>query len=199
MPDMEQVKKQLRQKMRTLRHHHSRTQKDFADQALDSVAQLFLKHAPQSGVLASYHATGTEISPHSIEEVWRQQGLPVALPRIVTPGQPLSFHLYTPGEPLISGPHGIQEPSPEAELALPAIVLVPLLAVDRHGRRLGQGGGYYDRTLVQLRRSNPILAIGLAYDVQLLDFVPASAHDQNLDAVLTPSQWIDCHTNHPLA
>jgi 5-formyltetrahydrofolate cyclo-ligase len=71
----------------------------------------------------------------------------------------------------------------------PDILFVPLLAVDRAGHRLGYGGGYYDRTLRQLRARKPIIAIGLAFDAQIIDAVPHLDYDEGLDALFTPSGY----------
>ncbi len=68
---------------------------------------------------------------------------------------------------------------------------MPLLAVDRRGTRLGQGGGHYDRTLATLRAAGPVLAVGMAWDCQLVDALPTDPWDEPLDALATPSGWRD--------
>ena len=89
------------------------------------------------------------------------------------------------------GALGILEPSPAAAEITPEIVLVPLAAFDKLGHRIGYGAGHYDRTLVQLRKSRPIIAIGLAFGVQEVEAVPALEHDVALDYVLTESRVFD--------
>lgn len=75
---------------------------------------------------------------------------------------------------------------------IPQAALCPLLAFNRQGVRLGQGGGHYDRTLDALRQARPLLAVGLAFDVQLLEELPSEAHDQRLDWVVTEKAAYDC-------
>lgn len=82
---------------------------------------------------------------------------------------------------------GIAEPLDDKPEVDPDVVLVPLLAFDARGHRLGYGGGFYDRTLNRLRKSKRIVAVGLAYDEQRVDEVPVESYDEKLDWVLTPS------------
>jgi 5-formyltetrahydrofolate cyclo-ligase len=95
---------------------------------------------------------------------------------------------------LMPGLGGIPEPAADLPMVRPDLLLVPLLAVDRSGNRLGQGGGHYDRTLAALRATQPTIAIGLAWDVQLVDAVAAEPWDQPLDAIATPSAFLWCNT-----
>ncbi len=116
---------------------------------------------------------------------------PIALPRVEGKGVPLRFYDLRSAS-LVPGVWGIPEPGPEAlEVAPDAIdlVVVPALAVDRTGRRLGQGGGYYDRTLPLCTRA---LRVAVVLDAQVVDAVPTEAHDARLDAFVTPSGWFDC-------
>jgi 5-formyltetrahydrofolate cyclo-ligase len=89
----------------------------------------------------------------------------------------------------------IPEPKPERPAVEPDILLVPLLAFDDAGRRLGYGGGFYDRTLTGLRARKASVAVGLAYDEQRIDAVPHLDYDQQLDWVLTPSGPIRCSSH----
>jgi 5-formyltetrahydrofolate cyclo-ligase len=82
---------------------------------------------------------------------------------------------------------GIREPMFDATIVVPDVILLPLLSFDRFGRRLGYGGGYYDRSLETIRRSRTCRAIGLAYDAQEVDEVPHLDYDQTIDGVLTES------------
>ena len=78
---------------------------------------------------------------------------------------------------------------------MPDVLLVPLLAFDRNGWRLGYGGGFYDRTLAGLKARKPVIAVGIAYDELEVDAVPHESYDQRLDWVFTPSRPICCNTN----
>ncbi len=113
--------------------------------------------------------------------------MPVAVGR----GEPLVFRAWTKDTVLVRGLYGILEPSSDAEEVEPDIVLVPLAAFDRRGHRLGYGGGYYDRTLQGLRKTRRITAAGLAFSVQEIGELPADAHDEPLDLVLTERDVID--------
>jgi 5-formyltetrahydrofolate cyclo-ligase len=93
------------------------------------------------------------------------------------------------------GVWGIPEPKADKPVLEPNVLLVPLLAFDARGGRLGYGGGFYDRTLAGLRAKKPIVAIGLAYDEQQVDAVPHLDYDQRLDWVLTPSGPIRCQAD----
>ena len=112
-------------------------------------------------------------------------GCVVALPSVVSSGEILLFRRYRPGDPLLTGSHGTREPLPGAPLVSPDVLIVPLLAFDRAGHRLGYGGGYYDRTLRALRASSSIRAVGLAYAFQEVEAVPAEPFDEKLDMIIT--------------
>ena len=88
-----------------------------------------------------------------------------------------------------NGPFGARIPA-QGDWLVPEVLLVPLLAFDRRGFRLGYGGGFYDRTLEGLRARGPVLAIGLAYAAQEVPVVPTDATDQRLDAILTEAGLI---------
>jgi 5-formyltetrahydrofolate cyclo-ligase len=96
------------------------------------------------------------------------------------------------GEPLVAGVWGIREPGPDAREVFPDIVIVPLLAFDRAGRRLGYGAGYYDMTITGLRARKPVIAVGIAFAAQEIPRVPTTARDAALDLVLTEHEVIDC-------
>lgn len=132
-------------------------------------------------VLAGYMPIRTEISPLP---AMRAHPGPVCVPVVVALHQPLAFHRWLPDRPMVTGRFGAQVPAQDDPL-VPDILLVPLLAYDLRGYRLGYGGGFYDRTLARLRARSPVLAIGLAYGAQQADAVPTDATDERLDAVVT--------------
>lgn len=125
----------------------------------------------------------TEIDPTPAMEEAAAHG-PVGLPVIMGADQPLQFRLWTPGCAMIAGAFGAQIPADGAWMQ-PEIVIVPLVAFDRRGGRLGYGGGFYDRTLQQLRARRATLAIGFAYAAQEADDLPLEATDQPLDMIVT--------------
>ena len=115
-----------------------------------------------------------------------------ALPCVIGRGSPLAFRRWTSREPLVPGPFGTSEPSRRLPEVWPDVLFVPLAAFDRTGNRIGYGAGYYDLTLAQLRSMKPVLAIGVGFSTQEVDAVPAEAHDQRLDFVLTENELIEC-------
>jgi len=90
-----------------------------------------------------------------------------------------------------TGPFGIQEPTAAAPVLRPDLLLVPLLAFDRSGHRLGYGGGFYDRTLRALRADGAVLAVGIAYAGQEVDAVPVAEYDQPLNWIVTEREAIE--------
>jgi 5-formyltetrahydrofolate cyclo-ligase len=135
--------------------------------------------------IAAYWPLGTEADIRVLLSDLQRAGYPIALPRMVAKDQPLEFRLFESGDPLSPGPHNVREPSPKAPLARPEVVLVPGLAFDSAGYRIGYGAGYYDRTLEALRAKGSLLAIGIAYAGQMVDRISAEDHDQPLDLIAT--------------
>ena len=115
---------------------------------------------------------------------------PVGVPVIDAPATPLRFALWTPETVMTDGPFGARIPA-DPTFIEPEIVIVPLLAFDRRGGRLGYGGGFYDRTLEQLRARRSTLAIGFAFAGQETDDLPVEATDQPLDLIVTEAGIIE--------
>lgn len=114
-----------------------------------------------------------------------EMGVPLCLPVVARKGEPLVFRAWRPGEPLEDRPFGLKEPPESAPEVEPDLLFVPLSAFDAEGRRLGYGGGFYDRTLEKLRARGRALAVGLAFAAQEVAEVPVFGHDQPIDGVLT--------------
>ena len=147
---------------------------------------------PKASIVSGFSAIGDEIDPRPLLDRLHGDGIRLALPVIQGKGRPLLFRSWAPGDPMAARTWGICEPldsQPELE---PDVLLVPLLAYDAHGYRLGYGGGFYDRTLEVLRSRKPVIAVGVAFAEQRVDAVPHSDYDQRLDWVLTPSGPIKC-------
>jgi len=134
--------------------------------------------------LAGFWPLGGEVDLVPLLHAWHDAGGVALLPRVEGPGRPLRFLRWTPGTVLQASGFGVDEPPPEACEHRPDIVLVPLLAVDRRGYRVGYGGGYYDRTLADL---GAVTAIGVAFDVQRVDEVPRGPYDMPLTHLATES------------
>lgn len=151
------------------------------------VRDLALKALPLAGLptVAAYAPFHSEIDPMPLLGALAARGQAIALPVVDAPGQPLRFRRWRPGEALIAGQFGAREPRAAAPELHPQIVLVPLVAFDGAGYRLGRGGGFYDRTLSALRAAGPCVAAGLGFSAQRVAHVPREAHDQRLDYVIT--------------
>jgi 5-formyltetrahydrofolate cyclo-ligase len=151
------------------------------------LAALEFPVVPQlsGSIVSAFHPYKSEINTIPILGKLAGEGWTTCLPIVIGPDLPLLFRRWLPGEPLVSGTWGIQRPSDDAPEFDPDVLLVPMLAFDRAGYRLGYGGGFYDRSLAKLRAIKPIIAIGVAYAAQEVDAVPHGAFDQPLDYVMT--------------
>ena len=152
---------------------------------------LSLPQAEMAGTVAAYFSFGTEPDTHSLIFGMWKRGTYVILPRLRPDGD-LEWASYEGPDSLVPGPRGVLEPSEPSRgvdaISRASLVLVPALAVDRNGRRLGRGGGSYDRALARVGERVPVVA--LLYDGELVDEVPAERHDRPVSAVALPSQGI---------
>ncbi|MGR3436838.1 MAG: 5-formyltetrahydrofolate cyclo-ligase [Shimia sp.] len=150
----------------------------------DQAAHLMAALAPHRGAaLAGFMPIGTEIDPRPAMEAAAAHG-PVAVPVIDGPGLPLRFARWTPGCAMVEGPFRARIPA-TLDWVVPRVVIVPLVAFDAMGGRLGYGGGFYDRTLEALRAAGPVTAIGFAFAAQEAEALPLEPTDQPLDMVVT--------------
>jgi len=140
----------------------------------------------EAGVaVASYWPLRDEADPRDLASALAVRGHPILLPGIEARDKPLVFRYWREGDATRRSTDGIVEPLAAAEAHEPKILLVPLLAFDGQGHRLGYGGGYYDRSLAALRARGHVLAIGVAYAGQERAKLPHARHDQRLDMVVT--------------
>lgn len=154
--------------------------------AAEEVRARVLAAVPaETKIIAGYWPLGDEINCLPALEALCGQGRQVALPVVAGQGLVLIFRRWLAGEPVEPGPFGTSHPTPRAPVIEPDALLLPLIAFDSRGHRLGYGAGYYDRTVSALRRQRPMLMIGLAYDEQEVDEVPAEGHDQIMDGIVT--------------
>ena len=142
---------------------------------------------PPGSIVSGFAAIRDEINPAELMSWLHAEGFRLALPVMIAKGQPLLLRSYAPGDAMEAAQWGIAEPMADKPEVEPDVVLVPLLAFDARGRRLGYGAGFYDRTLAKLRARKKVTAVGIAYDELEVDAVPHDSYDQPLDWVLTPS------------
>ncbi len=184
-------KAQMRRDSQTRRaRRHRRGGAEDAERLCDHFARVLdhaaIEGAPRDTVISGYWPIRDEIDPRPLLDSLAARGHALALPVVGPPDAPLVFRAWTKGDTLLPGPFGTRTPSAEARELTPRVVIVPLLAFDAAGYRLGYGGGYYDRTLAGLRRGpGAVLAIGVAYPDQRVDAVPRAPYDERLDWVVT--------------
>jgi len=163
--------------------------------AAQAIAEQGLPVEVGPGVIVSgFSPLKSEISPLPLLRRLADAGASLALPVVVGRGHPLVMRAWSFGAPLVAGVWGIREPSSDAPELYPDILIVPLLAFDRSGHRIGYGAGYYDLTISRLRAMKPVTAIGIAFAAQEIAVVPATSRDARLDLVLTERGAIDFRT-----
>ncbi|HYI72735.1 MAG TPA: 5-formyltetrahydrofolate cyclo-ligase [Skermanella sp.] len=155
-----------------------------AEAVAERVAGLLAGFA-KTTVAAGYWPIGTELDVRHTLSHLDLIGFGCALPVVVAKGEPLAFRTWTPQTPMERSGLGILAPAATVPEVDPDVLLVPLLAFDRAGYRLGYGAGFYDRTLERLRRSKPVMAIGIGFAGQEVDNVPRDRYDQPLDWLVT--------------
>lgn len=159
--------------------------------ASPGAAQRVAAHVLDSGLIpagacvSGYLAIGSELDPAPLLAALHDRRHVTLLPVVVARDRPLLFRRWTPGDALVKGPLGTSMPVPGALAESPDVLLVPLLAFDEAGYRLGYGGGYYDRTLRMLRAAGEVTAIGLAYAGQEMASLPRGGTDEPVDAIAT--------------
>jgi 5-formyltetrahydrofolate cyclo-ligase len=160
--------------------------------AAQAIADRGLPIDLKPGVIVSgFSPLKSEISPLPLLRRLADAGARLALPVVVGRGQPLVMRAWSFGAPLDAGVWGIRQPPADAAEVFPDILIVPLLAFDRRGHRIGYGAGYYDMTIARLRAMKPITTIGIAFAAQEIAAVPATPRDARLDLVLTERGLID--------
>ena len=160
--------------------------------AAAAIAARALPVAVAPGAIVSgFSPLKSEINPVPLMRKFAEAGAQLALPVVAGKGKPLTMRAWAFGEPLKAGVWGIREPKPEAAEVEPDILIVPLLAFDRSGHRIGYGAGYYDLTIAALRAKKPIVAVGIAFAAQEIAEVPVTPRDARLDLVLTEHEVID--------
>ncbi len=186
-PALQAEKALLRRHMRGVR---AQLHADNPDAAVRFV-QAF-PHALQAlSPVAGYWPVGSEADPRVLLAALAKAGAAIALPRMMTRHGPARFLSWPAGAPLSPDAFGVPSPPAESPDSAPRLILVPLLAFDRRGGRLGQGGGHYDRILADLKPQG-VLAVGLAFAGQEVDDIPQGPLDQRLDWIVTERGAAPC-------
>jgi len=152
-------------------------------------ARLLENLEPHAGqTISGFMPIRTEINPVPVMAKMALSGF-VTVPVIEAAGLPLKFRQWTPTCEMVAGPFGAYVPATGPWLE-PEVLIVPLIAFDRDGGRLGYGGGFYDRTLEVLRERRPTIAVGFAYAAQECEGLPLEATDQPLDVIVTERETL---------
>jgi 5-formyltetrahydrofolate cyclo-ligase len=187
--DIAEVKRQARSAASKRRAEAHERLKDVAGLAL---AGRGLPLSLEPGIVSGFIPYKSEITTIPLMNRLRREGWQTALPVVIAPEQPLVFRAWTPGDALVPGVWDIPIPPESAPEVLPDVLLVPMLAFDRRGYRLGYGGGFYDRSLEKLRILKKVVAVGVAYHAQMAAEVPTGPHDAPLDFVMTEEETFAC-------
>ena len=187
--DLDQTKAALRKTQAKCRADQSHKAEETAALMAAEAAEIITAFDLTPGdIIAGYWPIKTEIDPRPLMAALANLGMATALPATPKPETPLIFHRWSEGDDVIAGLYGTSEPHPDAPVCYPQVLLVPLLAFDEAGYRLGYGGGFYDRSLAALRaRGGRVMAMGIAYDAMQVAAVPIGPHDAKLDGILTES------------
>ncbi|MFQ5959414.1 MAG: 5-formyltetrahydrofolate cyclo-ligase [Alphaproteobacteria bacterium] len=186
-----EAKRTLRKRARARR---SEAREAAGPGAADAAARNFFDAiTPPAGcVVSGYWPMNDEFDVRPLLAALYARGHGCGLPVVAGKGRPLVFRAWTPETALVPAAFGISVPPEDAPEVTPALLLVPLLAFDDRGYRLGYGGGFYDLTLARLRAGRgAVLAVGVAFDGQRVDAVPAGASDQPLDWVVTEARALE--------
>lgn len=161
--------------------------------AAEGVARQLLQNMPlpRGAVVSGFWPLEGEIDLRPVLQELHQRGFVLALPVLQGAGKPLLFRRWEPGDTLQAAAFGTREPGPDKPLLTPQVLLVPLLAFDRAGYRLGYGGGFYDRSLAELGGERRVTSIGIAFAGQEVERVPHDERDQRLQWIVTESGVID--------
>lgn len=156
-------------------------------EAARKVTEFFLAivPVPDGAAVAGYWPMGPELDDRPLLEHLHWHGHVCALPVVEQRHHPLVFHRWEPGDKLVAGVFGTSMPRHDTPPIVPDVLVVPLLAFDDEGYRLGYGGGYYDRTIAGLRKAGNLLTVGVGFSAQRAPFVPHDHFDERLDWIVT--------------
>ena len=143
---------------------------------------------PDGATIGLYRADVGEAPAASYARFFFEAGHPIALPRVTSLAAPMTFHVHIdPFEEsdLEDGPMGLRQPAADAPVVQPQVLFMPLVGFTERGERIGQGGGFYDRWLAAHPET---VAIGMAWDMQMIDSLPVEEHDMPLTAIVTPTR-----------
>lgn len=170
-----------------LRAHLRATRDAFPPRPFAPPTTAFTARLTPGLILASYIPIANEADPAPLLALALHQGCRLALPHVTSRRQPLRFLAWSEDAPLVPGPFGLSQPAADQPELAPEIILTPLLGFDRHGNRLGQGAGHYDRAFAAHPHA---WRVGIAWSVQEIDALTPDPWDIPLHAIATEKEWI---------
>ena len=179
--------------MRLVREAESNMLGKSQDQLIAGTFFDAIEHGLKIGsgsIVSGYWPISGEIDIRNLMGQLIEKSVSVCLPITVRPGAPMIFRSWKVRDKLLPGQYGVQQPEVTKTKLEPDTVIVPLLAFDSLGNRLGYGGGFYDSTISFLRQKREILTIGVAFDCQEVSLVPTNKRDERLDWVITEKRVI---------
>lgn len=188
---IDETKKKARSEAAEVRKRAAAENPHAGDQLRDQI----LNNAIQLGLSLPYHVSvflpiGSEIDTLPTMRMLADLGHITALPVVMGKDRPLIFRKWFVDEKLVPGSFGISEPLSSEPEIIPEVLLVPMLAFDTQGYRLGYGGGFYDRTIEKLEQDAAITTVGVAFSAQQVDTVPRGPHDRPLQWIATENKVI---------
>jgi len=158
--------------------------------AVNNAAKLFIKNIPMNhnDIIAAYWPISGELDCLPlVEQLWAR-GHQICLPVTIAENKPLIFRVWQKGQKLIDGGHGIKTPDKNTSILVPNIIIMPLVAFDKKGARLGYGKGYYDRTIAKMEQK-PLL-VGYGFALQEVEHINSESHDAPLDYVVSEKKVV---------
>ena len=149
----------------------------------NKLIKFFKKEKINKKNIGGYYPINFEIDDLELLKKFKKNGFIISLP-VIKKNFQMDFYNWTFSDPLKINKYGIPEPE-NKDIVCPDILLIPLVAFDKHLNRLGYGGGYYDRLIEKLSKKKKIIKIGLAHSIQKINKVPINAYDQKLDYIVT--------------
>jgi 5-formyltetrahydrofolate cyclo-ligase len=180
----------------TLRRHKRLARNEFVKNLDPNALRIAFSQPPtplrqifdERSNVSGYWPMASEADPRALLKTAQLAGCNTALPYIAHKSAPMQFLGWAEGDTLPIGEYGMEQPAIESPVIKPDVILLPLIAFDRRGGRIGQGGGHYDRALSLLPNA---LKIGVAWSVQEVDDTHADPWDVPLDFILTEREWIE--------
>lgn len=192
--EIRELKKNLRQE---IKKKFSAMDEQVKIAASQGIFKNFISNIPYSKfeIISGYHPVGMEADVIPLmKKLHAEDGKKICLPVMQEEKKPMIFREYSPGDVLCLDKtyRRVLEPLANCKILEPEIMILPLVAFDRNGGRLGYGRGYYDITLANLRQENKkIIAVGVGYSFQLFDKIPTENFDQKLDYAITEKEFLE--------